>query len=541
MKMKRIYAAALLILSSTALWAQQEMDAYRYSPMDLNGTARSLGMGGAFGALGGDMSAMSHNPAGIGVYRSSELQTTLAMTRTDADATWTGIKDSKSQVRLRFDNFSYVGYMPTGYDDGIKAWNFGVGYNRVRDFNRSYHVTGRPARSFADYAAMRTSTAREQNGQIFGLTEDKLAAKSAYYDLSGDWLSVLGYKAGFFGTKYDGLNDVYSSSFGAYDSGGNWISTSPTNSTMEIAESGQIVEYNFSGSMNISDRVFLGATVGVTDITYRLNSTMNDAFSGNDYARLQNALETDGSGYSINIGAIIRPIDELRLGVAYNSPKWYKMTDYFSASGQSYFAADTKMPSMSSTTPQDKGSFGYAFRSPDRWIFSIAGVVGQTALLSMDYELTNYRNMRLGNRDEGTYYSDITQQAERDFKVGHTLKLGAEYRVTPQFSIRGGYVWEASPMQGRLTEGGEIFTSGTVTHYSTVGTANTYTVGLGYRFTPNFYMDLACVYRNAAEQLHPFSDIPLNDASRRLNALSADVAAMNIKTTRMALTFGYRF
>ena len=150
MKMKRIYVAALLSLSAATLWAQQEMDAYRYSPMDLNGTARSIGMGGAFGALGGDMSAMSHNPAGIAVYRSSELQTTLALTRTDADATWTGVKDSKSLVRMRFDNFSYVGYVPTGYDSGIKAWNFGVAYNRVRDFNRAYHVTGRPTRSLAD-------------------------------------------------------------------------------------------------------------------------------------------------------------------------------------------------------------------------------------------------------------------------------------------------------------------------------------------------------------------------------------------------------
>ena len=541
MKMKRIYVAALLSLSAATLWAQQEMDAYRYSPMDLNGTARSIGMGGAFGALGGDMSAMSHNPAGIAVYRSSELQTTLALTRTDADATWTGVKDSKSLVRMRFDNFSYVGYVPTGYDSGIKAWNFGVAYTRVRDFNRAYHVTGRPTRSLADYAAMRTSTAREQNGRIFGLSEDKLAANSAYNDLTGDWLSVLGYKAGFFGTRYKDLNDVYGSSFGAYNSSGIWTSNSPSQSTMEINESGQIVEYNFSGSMNISDRVFLGATVAVTDITYHLNAAQRDDFGANNYAALQNALETDGSGYSINLGAIIRPIDELRLGVAYNSPKWYRMTDYYYASAQSYSSADAKNPLMSSSTPQDKGSFSYAFRSPDRWIFSLAGVVGQTALLSLDYELTDYRKMRLGNRDDDTYYSDITQQAERDFKVGQTLKLGAEYRVTPQFSVRAGYVWQASPMQGRLTAGGEIFTSGTVTHYSTVGTANTYTVGLGYRFTPNFYVDLACLYRSAAEQLHPFSDLPITDASRHLSALSADVASTQIKTTRTLLTFGYRF
>ena len=107
--------------------------------------------------------------------------------------------------------------------------------------------------------------------------------------------------------------------------------------------------------------------------------------------------------------------------------------------------------------------------------------------------------------------------------------------------MRAGYVWQASPMQGRLTAGGEIFTSGTVTHYSTVGTANTYTVGLGYRFTPNFYVDLACLYRSAAEQLHPFSDLPITDASRHLSALSADVASTQIKTTRTLLTFGYRF
>ena len=538
---KEAYIAALLLCGS-GLWAQQEMDAYRYSQSDLNGTARSMSMGGAFGALGGDMSAMSHNPAGIGVYRSSELETTLSLTRTDAKTTWTGTQTTQGRNALRFDNFSYVGYIPTGCcGSGIRSWNFGVAYNRVKDFNRSYRATGRPARSLADYAAMRTSTARENNGRIFGLAEDKLAARNAYYDLTGDWLSVLGYKSGFFGTKYDGLNDAYFSSFGAYNSSGVWNTTSPNESTMDIRESGQAVEYNFSGSMNISDRVFLGATIGVLDIDYHLNSTMRDAFKGSDYLQMENAYETDGTGYSINVGVIIRPIDELRLGVAYNSPRWYKMTDRAYATGESYSAADTKNPLMRSSTPQDKATYEYSFRGPDRWIISAAGVIGHEAIVSMDYELTNYRHMRLGNRDEDTYYDDITQQAERDFKVAQTLKLGAEYRVTPQFSVRAGYVWQASPMQGRLTEGGEIFTSGTVTHYTTVGTANSLTVGLGYRFTPSFYMDLACVYRTAQEQLHPFSDIPLQDASRHLSPLSADVAKVDLKTTRMALTFGYRF
>ena len=68
-----------------------------------------------------------------------------------------------------------------------------------------------------------------------------------------------------------------------------------------------------------------------------------------------------------------------------------------------------------------------------------------------------------------------------------------------------------------------------------------YTVGLGYRFTPSIYMDLACIYRTQQEQLHPFSDIPISDASRHLSPLTADVAKMDLRTTRLALTFGYRF
>ena len=68
---KKGWYIGIMVLSSGWLFAQGEMDAYRFSQTELNGTARSMSMGGAFGALGGDMSVMSHNPAGLGVYRSS--------------------------------------------------------------------------------------------------------------------------------------------------------------------------------------------------------------------------------------------------------------------------------------------------------------------------------------------------------------------------------------------------------------------------------------------------------------------------------------
>ena len=109
--MKKIVClvATALFLSGAAAFAQGEMDAFKYSLGDLNGTARYLGMGGAFGALGGDISAMSSNPAGLGIYRSSEVVGTLSLSTIDTKSDWSGsvAKDDKS--KMSFDNFAYVG------------------------------------------------------------------------------------------------------------------------------------------------------------------------------------------------------------------------------------------------------------------------------------------------------------------------------------------------------------------------------------------------------------------------------------------------
>ena len=53
--------------------AQNELDALRYSNTGTGGTARSYAMANAFGALGADLSAFHINPAGLGLYRKSEV------------------------------------------------------------------------------------------------------------------------------------------------------------------------------------------------------------------------------------------------------------------------------------------------------------------------------------------------------------------------------------------------------------------------------------------------------------------------------------
>jgi hypothetical protein len=518
MRKTGIYMGVLL-LSSGMLFAQGEMDAYRYSQSDLNGTARSMSMGGAFGALGGDMSAMSHNPAGLGVYRSSEAQATVTLNNARASATWTGIKNSENQTKLAFDNFSYITYFPTGNESGIKGWNLGIAYNKVKDFNRNIRSTGNPGASMGDFIAQRTT--RE------GVYLSDLDSENPYENPNLSWLSALGYKSGYIASQEDiDRNTVYNSSF----------SGAPQRTSFTLTERSSIIEYNFSLATNISDRVFLGATLGVTNLDYRMASWHDESFGGEDYGYLDNNLESEGVAYSVNLGVIVRPADVLRLGVAYNSPKWYSMTDYYYAQGGTYVADYVSQPKMEANTPL--GQFTeYRLRTPGRWIFSAAGIIGSTALVSLDYELTDYSSMYLSDR-QGYAYGD-NKDIREDFGLGHTVKLGAEVKLTPRFAVRAGYVWQPSPMKELLRNGGqEVFPVGTVPHFTVSDATSYYTAGLGYRFTPNFYMDLAYILRNQKEAFYPFSNIYAENGAPELKI---EPSNLSIHTSRVALTFGYKF
>ena len=128
---------------------------------------------------------------------------------------------------------------------------------------------------------------------------------------------------------------------------------------------------------------------------------------------------------------------------------------------------------------------------------------------------------------------------QKDFGLSHTVKVGAEVKVTPQFAVRAGANWTTSPMNAELRNGEvEVFTAGTVAHYTLDKGSSLYSVGLGYRFTPHFYMDLACVYRQYKETAYAFSNvIDKND-----NVLvKSEGANLKTNTTQIALTLGYKF
>lgn len=526
---KIILTISALVLVSSAVFSQGQLDAYKAAQTDLFGTARYMSMGGAFGALGGDISVMSTNPAGLGVYRSSEFVTTLSLNSASTEADWEGTKATGSRTRVYFDNIAYVGYFPTSNDEGIVGWNVGFSYNRVKNFNRNYSLRGNANSNYSlsDYMAERA----------YGLDVGDIAesGSSTYnpYNNVDDWLSVLGYNSKYF-TTIENEKTVYGSAFGEEDGSGQWNPYQLKGAELDVSERGGIDQYNIAFGLNISNIVMLGATVAITDINYHYNSYYAEDFENTNYLELENWLDTEGTGYGFNIGAIVQPVDYLRLGVAYNSPTWYKMTDYYdaTATSDSYFW-DKK---YSSHTPYNAYS-DYEFRSPDRWIFSAAAILGQTALLSVDYELTNYKNMKL-YYDDGRENQNSNADIRDNFGSAGTLRIGAEVKVTPQFAVRAGAAWVSNPMKSTLKDGAvEVKTVGTIPNYTIENSISNYTIGLGYRFTPSFYLDLACILRSQKEDLYAFSKI--FDEGQLIT--DSKPASLKTNTTRVALTLGYKF
>jgi hypothetical protein len=538
MKKIDLFMSALLLSCNIGLFAQgNQIDAYTLSNTELGGTARSMAMGGTFGVLGGDISVISSNPAGLGIYRSSEISGSLDLSVVKTSTNWSGVNTDQNKTRFAPNNFGFELYFPTS-SGSIRNWNLGFSCNRLKNYNRRYKMSNKGQEySMADYAAWRASNAY---GSGKGIPEKDLRYVEGQYDPYVDmpWLPVLGYESGMFKNQY-GVDGEYHSDIGFWNEN-DWRVYMPDESHLFVNESGHMDEYNVGFGMNISDFLFLGTSVSVTDINYKYTSFYADRFYGDneindDDLYLENRLNTEGSAVSVNVGAIMN-LQMLRLGVAYNSPRWYNMTDYFDARAGTYYEKKVE------AWVPEKSYNEYRFRTPGKWIFSGAFILGQSALISADYELTNYKDMKYSSRrsDSGNMIFPENDNINADYTWAHTLKLGAEMKLTPQFAVRAGYMMQASPMNKDLANNNvEVLPSGTLPHFTvTSKSTNYYTAGLGYRFTSNFYMDLAYVYRYNNAKAYAFSNTYHEGGEVDVKSIPA---SLKTKTTRLALTLGYKF
>lgn len=429
--MKHLYLLPILLLTVGFAYGQSLDDAVRFSRTSNYGTARSTAMGGAFGALGGDISTLSYNPAGIGVFRKSEVAFTPYLNFSNTKSGQGSIEDVSFQV-------GQLGMVLGFYSPGLdwKGFNFGINYTNMNNFNRKLDQR-------VDYSESSITN-------IWALNS---------YGIPPEQLSDMG-SALAFDTKLiylpKGDNEYnYFSILEVVDSDG-YLYTEPVAQHKTIKEEGYQGEYAFSFGTNYKDKLYLGMSVGIQSVYYKMKSvytesTAEDSPSGlSDFIYDEN-IKINGVGTNLKFGVIYRPIPEIRIGAAIHTPTWYNMNyNYDSAIDAVYWDWVMRDPELDidNTNYYSYGttSFDYDLRTPWRAIFSLATVLNQKAIISADYEYVNYTNANFSTDDfNSTSYTGLNQQIKDYLRATHNIRVGAEYRFNSVFSLRAGYNYQASP------------------------------------------------------------------------------------------------
>ncbi len=528
------YIFALAALSSgSMLFGQGVVEALKYSQQDIRGTARYMGMAGAFGALGGDITTLSQNPAGIGVYRNNDVAVTLDLSNqaSTAQTTAGGVKDNRFKTSCN--NFGFVWTMRFN-KSALKNLNFGFAYNKQKSFDRNYKAAYKNINqqsSLSNYIAQ-CSNGYSQSDLTF--VENKY---DPYFEPDIKWLSILGYDGCLINpipsTAPDRESREWSGIVGpqALASG-----------DLYVKEKGSIDEYNFNMGGNIYNVLYWGVGVTVTDFSYDMKSGYGEnfinGFNSQDnslvnegWYMMQNYLHTNGTGIKANMGVILRVTNDLRLGLAFHTPNYYKMTDTYSASVSNNFGEVQFAETLD-------GTYTYEFQSPWRLSASAAYVFGHKGIISLDYEYTAGDQMSFDDDYSVNIFYQTNQDIANIVAPMHTLKVGAEFMFTRQFSGRLGYAYQTSPVKSAYRSGQVIPTTGTTTIYTLDKETNYITVGLGYRFS-NVYLDAAYVYRQRNSDMYPFSPL-FSGGDNSTEVASPQVAKQNDHNSSYAITLGVK-
>lgn len=574
--MKKICFMAVTLAIPLMADAQSAIDGFRFSQPDMKGTARYMGMAGAFGALGGDLSSISTNPAGLGVYRRNELGITMDLDLQSATSESQGVKSTQDQTKFLLNN---VG--------GVASWNLmnatmpnvnvGFTYNRAASFNSHYVGTVPQLRnSMTNYIAGVSNNEGVTVADVSPIIDtDGYVTFDPYNPNDGGfaapWLSILGYHSYFITPTGDDDQPNWIGQWGANTSG---------SGAFDVTTTGGANEYNLAVGGNVANKVFWGLDFGIVDLDYSMTSRWgenlinavvdNPEGTANCDANwaMTNIYNVSGTGYNVKVGLIYRPIQELRLGLSFASPTWYSINESYMA--YTNFNYNVAIPSLQQnravTNDGQLGLNSYNFRTPWRLTASAAGVIGRNLIISADFEWQRYNKMRFYNGGGGYYdydygyddgwgwdayyapaqkaspynvYNDPWYATNADIEDYYchtaTIRVGAEYRITPRFSVRAGYAHVSSPVRKEAKDGSMlIYTSGTLTNYKMDNSTDYITCGLGYNFD-HFYIDGAFVHKRLGSEFHAYTPDPANPQ------IPSPTSKLTFSNNQIVLSAGVRF
>ena len=552
--MNKSRAIALTMALPLGAAAQTAIDAMSISGTDLRGTARFMSMGGAFTALGGDISTLTQNPGGIGVYRSSDINLTLDLDANSAKSTAAGGYDKQSKTSFGVNDFGYIGAVYTG-SDVMPFFNWGVSYSRKASFNRHYGgYLGQIGTSYSNLVADYTTKGGWAPGEL-----SPGQSYNPYFESDAPWTSILAYDSYMINPLSPG-SSAYTGLFN-YDANGG--AGSLAEAWYNIEEKGHVDEYSINFGGNIQDVLYWGIGFGITDLDFKQyayygedinNANVPDAdaqaYTTAGYASysLDNVKHIWGSGFNFKAGVIVKPINELRLGLAIHTPTYYNLSQESHAVTNFSYDSSTYPEGQAYNSSRDTNwdDFDWKYQSPWRLMFGVAGVIDGRMILSADYEYRAYGDQKLKDWN-GYNYDDLNDDVKTWYQAANILRLGAEYRVTPALSVRAGYSYESSPVKKAILDPATdaapnyVYTSGpddteTVPSYTFDRSTNYVSLGVGYKYK-NFYADLAYAHSTRKSDYHAFTDYVDNEGYK----VTGPTAKVSQNNNSVILTLGVRF
>jgi hypothetical protein len=487
--MKKISLFAITFCTGLTM-AQNADDALRYSQQQVIGTARNTGMGGSFGALGGDISSASINPAGLAVYRSSELNGTLGLFATNHNASFNGSRQDEQSMNIAMGNIGLVGTTMLNNTNNGSGWvstTFSFGYNRLNNFYSNTRITG-----------------ENFNNSLLDVFVDQANRQPNNLDLFG---ADLAYNANLIYTDSVNGRPVFTSDI---PGAGNGVLQN-----RNIYTTGGMGETFFSFAGNYGDKLYLGATIGYTSVRFNYTSNHREDVMDDDYLSSFNYYEefrTRGGGFNFKFGFLVRPIDWLRLGASVHTPTFLNLTDNFNASIISRF--QPQHLEFDRVINSTNGSFSYSVTTPMRTTASIGFVILKSGLINVDYEFVDYSSARLASRNTGNFGMTENDQIRNNLSSAGNLRIGAEWRINP-FAIRAGYGMMGNPYNNSLN----------------TGSSNNYSIGFGIR-EKEYYLDFAYMLSQVRNNLFYMYDPVITN----LNPVSVN---KNLNT--FLTTIGFRF
>lgn len=513
--MKKYFYISLLLLFSSTVFAQNMVDALRLSDYRLQGTARATAMGNAFGSLGGDFTSATINPAGLGLYRSSEFVFTPKFGKTEVDGSYLGRTMTDSKYNVSVPNIGYVANFNSNSNSqsGLVSVSFGIGYNRMNNFNLEKLVEGAGATtSMLDLFALNADGYAPSNLDPY---YEQLAAYDDATDIGTDLI-------------YSDENNVY-----AHDMQINPFTDDFTNyphsQRKTFSQRGSVDEYVLSLAANFNHKFYVGGTIGIHDVYFKETTSLyeydidygsaNLTTYLNDYA-FHSYLKTTGTGFNIKLGAIFKPVDALRLGFAFHSPTFYDLHDAYDNSMESHITYADGSANYEAYSPY--GDYDYKLETPMKAIFSAAYVIGKAGLISVDYEYVDYSTMKLRDGGDGYNFLNENQDIKEAYKAVGNLHIGAEYRLTNNFSLRGGF--ENYPSTYNSNAFG-------ISQPNKNAKTQTYSLGFGWKMD-GFFFDMAYQYANSENYLNLY-DVPVS--------VDAPMAKFETRQDYLTFTLGFRF